>query len=152
MARSIDFYAHDPSVREVPGAGRVFELLKRAGIKVGLNTGFSRAITDVILGRLGWAHSHLVDATICSDEVKRGRPHPDMILALMNRFRMTEARRVAKVGDTPVDLEEGSRAGCGLIVGVTGGTHTRAQLELFPHTYLIETIAEFPPLLRLETA
>ena len=61
--------------------------MKDAGIKVALDTGFNRAITQVILDRLGWSDSPLIDATICSDEVARGRPHPDMILALMKQTR-----------------------------------------------------------------
>ena len=72
MARSIDFYRGDPSVHEVPGATRVFEALKRSGIRVALDTGFNRSITQVILDRLGWSESPLIDATICSDEVERG--------------------------------------------------------------------------------
>jgi phosphonatase-like hydrolase len=138
------FYRHDPSVHEVPGASRVFRILKGAGIRVALNTGFDRSITRVILDRLGWSSDLLVDATICSDEVARGRPYPDMIVELMRRLQVAEARRVAKVGDTPADLEEGYNAGCGLIVGVTGGTHTREQLRRHPHTHLVETIAELP--------
>ncbi len=124
VARSIAFYTRDASVREVPGAARVFEILKGAGIRVALNTGFDRRITDVVLNRLNWKNSPWVDATISSDEVERGRPHPDMIHALMARLGVVDARRVAKVGDTPADLLEGSQAGCGLVVGVTGGTHS----------------------------
>jgi phosphonatase-like hydrolase len=147
VARSVRFYESDPSVAEVCGATRVFEATKRAGIRVALNTGFSRAITDVILYRLGWRNSDLIDAVISSDEVAHGRPHPDMIHALMKRLGVAAAARVAKVGDTPADLEEGHNAGCGMVVGVAGGTHSRAQLELYPHTHLIETIADFPALL-----
>jgi phosphonatase-like hydrolase len=152
VARSIAFYQHDPSVHEIAGATSVFETLHRAGILVALNTGFDRSITQVILDRLGWSKSRSIDATICSDEVPRGRPHPDMISALMKRFGIVDPRRVAKVGDTPVDLLEGKNAGCGLIVGVTQGTHTRQQLEPFPHTSLIDTIAAFPGLIGLERA
>jgi len=146
VARAIEFYEHDPSVHEVAGASRVFERLKNGGIKVALNTGFDRSITTVILDRLGWSGSRLIDATICSDEVPRGRPHPDMIRALMARLGVGDPGRVTKVGDTPADLQEGHNAGCGLIVGVTGGTHTRQQLESHPHTCLIETIALLPGL------
>jgi phosphonatase-like hydrolase len=149
VARSIAFYRDDPSVREVPGAGRVFQILQRAGIRVALDTGFSRSIACVILDRLGWAQSGLIDATICSDEVARGRPHPDMINALMKRLQVTDPRRVAKVGDTPADLEEGTRAECGLVIGVTRGTHARAELAHHAHTFLIETVADLPALLGL---
>jgi phosphonatase-like hydrolase len=149
VSRSIAFYRDDPSVYEVPGAARVFEVLKRSGVRIALNTGFNRSIARVVLERLGWSQSTTIDATICSDEVRRGRPHPDMIQTLMARFGVGDAKRVAKVGDTPVDLLEGENAGCGLVVGVTGGTHSRRELEPYPHTNLIDTIADFPGLLGL---
>jgi len=149
VARSIAFYQDDPSVHEVAGAAQVFQELKRAGVRIALNTGFNRPITRVILDRLGWSQSSLIDATICSDEVPRGRPHPDMIRELMRRLQVADPRVVAKVGDTPADLEEGQNAGCGLIIGVTRGTHTREELAGYPHTHLVETVAEVPALLGL---
>jgi phosphoglycolate phosphatase-like HAD superfamily hydrolase len=99
---------------------------------------------------VGWSRNVLIDATISSDEVARGRPYPDMIQDLMNRLGVEDPQRVAKVGDTPADLEEGRNAGCGLVIGVTAGTHSREQLERYPHTHLIETIAELPALLGLQ--
>jgi phosphonatase-like hydrolase len=149
VARSIAFYRDDPSVHEVPGATQVFQALRRAGVLIALDTGFSRPITQVILDRLGWSGNNLIDATICSDEVPRGRPHPDMIHELMRRLNIQDPQRVAKVGDTPADLEEGHNARCGLIVGVTRGTHTREELAPHPHTQLVETVAEVPGVLGL---
>jgi phosphonatase-like hydrolase len=147
LGRSIAFYGSDPSVHEVTGASAVFDRIRSEGIRVALNTGFHRAIVDVILDRLDWRRR--IDASIASDEADRGRPHPDMIRALMQHLGVTNPSRVAKVGDTPADLEEGRNAGCGLIVGVTSGTHTREQLEICPHTHLIDDIREFPELLGL---
>jgi phosphonatase-like hydrolase len=147
VARMIRFYQADPSVHEVAGAGRAFAALKRAGIKVALDTGFSRDVTRVVLDRLGWSAGGLIDATVTSDEVPRGRPHPDMVFHLMSRLGIRDPKRVAKVGDTPADLEEGANAGCGLVVGVTRGTHTREQLAPFPHTHLIDSVADLPALL-----
>lgn len=145
VRRSTEFYASDPSVCEVAGAAELFDQLRSEGMRVALNTGFNRAITDVILGRLGWRER--IDASIASDEVARGRPHPDMIRELMRRFDVPNPSQVAKVGDTPADLEEGRNAGCGLVVGVTSGTHTRAELEALPHTHLIEDIRQLPGIL-----
>jgi phosphonatase-like hydrolase len=147
VSRSIRFYATDPSVREVAGAEQTFRALKETGIKVALNTGFSRAITRTILDRLSWTESPLIDAVISSDEVPRGRPHPDMIQALMQRLGIDDPARIAKVGDAPADLQEGKNAGCGLVVGVTEGTHTREQLQDYPHTHLIGSVRELPELL-----
>jgi phosphonatase-like hydrolase len=151
-ARSIRFYAHDPSVCEVEGARRVFDLLRRAGIRVALNTGFNRAITQAILDRLGWMREGEVDACICSDEVPRGRPHPDMLQALMARFSIRDPLRVAKVGDTPADLLEGKNAGCGRIIGVTSGTHSRRELESYPHTHLVDSVRDVPRVIELDMA
>jgi phosphonatase-like hydrolase len=147
VARSIRFYQTDASVREVFGSEQTFRALQKAGIKVALNTGFNRAITQTILDRLGWSTSPLIDDTICSDEVPRGRPHPDMIQELIRRFAIDDPAKVAKVGDTPADLHEGQNAGCGLIVGVTEGTHTREQLQAHPHTHLISSVRELPSVL-----
>jgi phosphonatase-like hydrolase len=124
--------------------------LRRAGIKVALDTGFSRAITDVIVQRLGWVRDRLIDASVTSDEVERGRPHADMILRAMQLTGITAANRVAKVGDTPSDLQEGMAAGCAMVIGVTSGSHTREQLEPCPHTHLIESVSALPALLQLE--
>ncbi len=149
VARSIEYYQHGPGAHEVNGATLVFQMLKRAGIRIALNTGFSRAITQVILERVGWSDTPLIDASVCSDEVARGRPYPDMICELMLRCGVTDPLRVAKVGDTPADLQEGRNAGCGLVVGVTGGTHTRRELEPYPHTHLVDTVRDVPGLLGL---
>lgn len=147
--RMILFYRIDPSVHEIAGASETFRRLRAAGIRVGLDTGFTRDIVDVVLARLGWNDKQLVDVTVTSDEVQRGRPHPDLLLEAMHLLNLTDPRRVAKVGDTPSDLEEGTNAGCGLVVGVTGGSHTAEQLKPFPHTHLIGTVAELPGLLGL---
>ena len=74
-----------------------------------------------------------------------------MIHHLMKQCGVSDAARVAKVGDTPADLTQGHNAGCGLVVGVTRGTHTREELAHHPHTHLIEMVADLPALLGLST-
>src|SRR5262244_1952523 len=146
VERMIEFYRADPEVGETPGASETFRRLRQAGVKVALNTGFSRDIAQTLIDRLNWERDELIDASVTSDEVERGRPHPDMIQLLMLKLGVTDPRRVAKVGDTPADLLEGKNAGCGLIVGVTQGSCARELLERFPHDYLIGSVAEFPEL------
>jgi phosphonatase-like hydrolase len=145
--RMRNYYAADPAVREIPGAAAVFAALRRAGIKVALNTGFFRPIADVLLTRLGWCAPAVIDADVTSDEVPRGRPHPDMIRHLMTRLGIADARRVAKVGDTKADLEEGTNAGCALVIGVITGSFTREQLQACPHTHIVESVVDVPALL-----
>ena len=147
VARMKRFYTTDPAVYPVAGAVDCFVSLRKAGIRIALDTGFSRDITALILDRLGWRDGEAIDASICSDEVAQGRPAPDMIRSLMGRLGVTDVRRVTKVGDTPADLHEGTNTGCGLVIGVTGGTHTPEQMLPHPHTHLIRTVGELPELL-----
>jgi phosphonatase-like hydrolase len=144
VARMVEYYRSDPAVGEMPGAAEVFAQLRRAGVQVAINSGFGRVILDALLARLGWQGKVL---SVASDEVARGRPHPDMIRHLMAQARVPSAACVAKVGDTPVDLEEGTNAGCGLVIGVTWGTHTREQLARYPHTHLVDAMAALPALI-----
>ena len=98
----------------------------------------------MLLNRLGWHTPGVIDASITSDEAPHGRPHPDMIQTLMKRAGVANTRAVAKVGDTSVDLQEGTNAGCGLVIGVTSGAFTGEELLAFPHTHIIATVAEVP--------
>jgi len=145
-AQMIDYYAHNPAVREIPGASQAIAELRAAGMKVALNSGFGRSIVEVLMKRLGW--NAIVDATICSDEVANGRPHPDMIQVLMKRFAIQDPKQVAKVGDTWSDLEEGVNAGCGLNLGVVTGVFTREELVQRPHTRILDSVIEVPALIR----
>jgi phosphoglycolate phosphatase-like HAD superfamily hydrolase len=70
-----------------------------------------------------------------------------MILHLMRQLGIKDAARVAKIGDTEVDLEEGTNAGCSMVIGVTTGSCTRAQLESKPHTHILNSVADLPALL-----
>ena len=141
------FYETHPGVREIEGASKAFEILKKAGVLVALDTGFGRSTADTIINRLGWVNDGLIDATVTSDEVENGRPFPDMIQRLMALTGIETTDHVAKVGDTPSDLLEGERAGCPLNIGVTYGSHTATELETYPHTHLVNDILDIPELL-----
>ena len=145
--RMIRHYETDPEVRPIAGALDVFHSLNRHGVKVALDTGFSRTIVDTILQRFGWDKLDCIQATVASDEVAAGRPHADLIIRAMELTGVAESGKVAKVGDTPSDLYEGKAAGCSLVIGVTEGSHTREELAVHPHTHLIGTVAELPELL-----
>lgn len=147
VARMQEYYRSSPEVSEMPGAEQVFSQLRAAGIKVALDTGFSRPIVDVLLGRLGWSVPETLDAVIASDEVAQGRPHPDMIRELMRRLGVEDPAGVAKIGDTEVDLREGWNAECGLVVGVGSGSHTLEELAAHPHTHLLPSVAQLPEIL-----
>jgi phosphonoacetaldehyde hydrolase len=57
------------------------------------------------------AQDYAPDCAITPDDVGAGRPHPWMIFANAIRLRVEPLEAIVKVGDTPVDIEEGLRAG-----------------------------------------
>ena len=141
----LDFYRTNPSVKEIDGISELFQRLQDSGVLVGLDTGFDRETTDVVLSRMPW--NGLYQASAASDEVERGRPNPDLLYRIMNQVGVKEVAEVAKIGDTPSDLGEGTSAGAKYVVGVTYGSHRRDQLEDLPHTHLVDTVAELYPIL-----
>jgi phosphonatase-like hydrolase len=124
-----------------------FSILKANGIKIALNTGFTRIITNVILKKLGWNENALIDAVVCSDEVLEGRPHPYMIRKIMDQVGVTDSANVVKVGDTSVDVLEGQFAGCGLVVALTTGAYTKDQLVDYQPDHIIDSMQELPALI-----
>jgi len=146
LERVIDRYRHADGVREMEGAAAVFVALHRQGVKVALDTGFSRPILHVLLERLGWTTPDVIDCSVTSDEVAHGRPAPDLIRRAMQMTAVVDPRAVVKVGDTPADIESGRAAACGCVVGVTYGTHSRAELERHRPDVVIDRLSSLVPL------
>ncbi|UCJ07694.1 HAD hydrolase-like protein [Chitinophaga pendula] len=138
----ITHYKTNENVREKSGTSDVFRALKQKGIKIALDTGFDRAITEVILQRVGWTEQGLVDIVVTSDEVPHGRPYPYMIYRAMEQLGIRSIQDVMKIGDTISDLEEGTNAGCKYVIGVTTGAYSRPELEKGPHTHLVAHLNE----------
>ncbi len=141
------WYENDPELTPLPEVEAVFLLLKQCGIKIALNTGFTRAVTNAILQRLQWNVPETIDMVVCSDEVPEGRPQPFMIETIMKQLGISDSKAVVKVGDTKVDVEEGRNAACGLVVSVTTGAYSRSELELCKPDYIIDSMAGLPALL-----
>jgi len=132
------------------GAYEVFNRLREQAVNIALNTGYNRTTTRLLLEKLGWREGREFDLLVTADDVARGRPAPDMILRAMERTGLADARQVAKIGDSIIDIKEGKAAGCGLTLGVTTGAHTTAQLQSAEPDFVIDSLSEIveQPLLR----
>lgn len=136
----ISFYSTSDDIYPLPNVEATFVELRAQGIKIALNTGFSRDIADVIIGRLGWENK--IDLLVASDEVPRGRPFPDMIEKIKSALGIQPGDDVAKVGDTEVDINEGINANCKFVIGVTTGAFTREALLPYHPTHIVDDIAD----------
>lgn len=153
----LESYYQVHAMLPAPGAEDTFRWLRSQGIRIGLNTGFYREVTDILLHSLGWDHgldaqrigdgTGLIDVSVTSDEVPAGRPAPDMIFRAMHLLGLHDPQRVVVLGDTPSDLQAGRAAGCRLTLGVCNGSHTREQLAAWPNDGLLEDLHALRPLL-----
>jgi phosphonatase-like hydrolase len=121
--------------------------LRRTGVRVALGSALPAGVVAIICAQLGWTIAGPFDAIIACDEVSRPRPYPDMIDALRHRLGDIPAASVAKVGCSPLDLQEGTMAGCGLVVAVASNPHARERLMQHPHDAMLGSVGELPALL-----
>jgi len=126
------------AVAEIPGARDVFRELRAAGVPVCLSTGFAPSTRDALLDALGWRSE--IDLALSPADVGRGRPAPDMVLGAMERLGVEDPAAVAVAGDTVSDLQAGTAAQAGAVIGVLSGAHDRSTLQAAPHTAIIDDI------------
>ncbi len=142
-------YDNQP-VKPMQGAEAMFAQLKAHDIRIALNTGYNRATAEKIIQQLDWYEQKTFDVLVTADQVKRGRPHPDMILLAMERVGVDNPQQVIKVGDTGIDIAEGKEAGCGLTVGVTTGAQTLDQISLAEPDHVIDHLHGLGNIMGLE--
>jgi phosphonoacetaldehyde hydrolase len=94
----------------IDGVAETVARLRKRGIKIGSTTGYTRAMLEMVLPAAA-AQGYQPDCAITPDDVGAGRPHPWMIFANAIRMQVEPLEAIVKIGDTPVDIEEGLRAG-----------------------------------------
>ncbi|GAA1958010.1 phosphonatase-like hydrolase [Agromyces allii] len=134
-------------VAEVDGAAEVIRELRAAGASVAFTTGFAPTTRDALIEALGW--HDLAELALSPVDAGRGRPYPDLPLTALLRSGTTSVASMIVVGDTRSDIEAGTRAGAGLVVGVLTGAHDRAALLDAGAHAVIDGIRDLPVLLGL---
>ncbi len=102
----------------LPGIADVTQAMQKLDIKLGVTTGFTRSMVDVLLidARKQGFHP---DVNVAGDEVLQGaRPRPHMVYKNLDLLDITTIQSVVKVDDTVSGVGEGLNAGC-WAVGVT---------------------------------
>lgn len=150
------YHTHDLTPTE--GCLELFAYCHENSIQIALTTGFYRKVCDIILQKLGWLQgldaqrvgtaSSVIQASITSDEVEKGRPAPLMIQKAMRLLGVTDPQAVINVGDTPSDIQSGLAADCHLSVAVSNGTHPAELLTPHNPSLLIGSLRELIPLVR----
>jgi ribonuclease HI len=100
--------------------------LKAAGVKIAIATTDMQNGVDMLVKKLGIAH--LVDFVITGDKTPCHKPAPDMVVLACQALGI-QASQAVMVGDAPVDMLMGQKAGIGANVAVLTGLTSRELLE-----------------------
>lgn len=102
----------------IPGVVDAVRRFRARGLKVGSTTGYTREMLDLLLEKSEQA-GYEPDCSLAPSDVGAGRPFPFMIYQIAAKLQVYPLAAIAKVGDTPADIEEGLNAGTWSI-GVAG--------------------------------
>jgi HAD superfamily hydrolase (TIGR01509 family) len=94
----------------LPGARELLDEVRSAGIPHALVTSSERPIMDAVLLRLGVTF----DATVCADDVSRGKPDPEPYLRAAALLQ-ADPRSCVALEDSPNGVASAEAAGCALI-------------------------------------
>ncbi len=134
----------------IDGVVPMIQALRARGIAIGSTTGYMRAAADICLAEAA-RQGYVPDACVTSDEVPAGRPAPWMVFRNLELLRRFPPAAAIKVGDTPVDIEEGLNAGA-WSVGVAASSNdvglSAAELGALPERERQQRVAHASHLLR----
>jgi phosphoglycolate phosphatase-like HAD superfamily hydrolase len=107
-----------PAVQAFPGVRALFEYLKAQGCRIALGTDCRKDELDHYIDRANIRD--LIDAIACGDDVKHGKPHPDIFELARRRLKMRAREAIVCVGDTPCDATAARAVGMRAIGVLTG--------------------------------
>ena len=147
----------------IPGVTAAVDRARRRGLKIGSTTGYTRAMLDLLVEN-GAKAGYRPDCNVSPEDVESARPAPFMVYENAVRLQVFPLAAVAKIGDTPADIQEGLNAGAWSIgVAATGNgigisqqefqalpsseqrsrvAAARAELEQAGAHYVIDTLAD----------
>ncbi len=114
-----------PVIRPIEGAAEALAVAARQGVPLGIATGRRTDTAVAMLERCALAH-HFV-AVLGTDRVERPKPHPDVLLRLLEGMGGIRAARTLVVGDSTHDVAMARAAGAAACA-VTWGAQARVRL------------------------
>lgn len=112
----------------IPGALEVIDRLRQRGIRIGTNTGYNRAMTD-INERDAKAQGFVPDASVCASEVPAGRPYPFMCLHSAMALEVETVAACVAVDDTVPGIHAGLNAGMWTVGLTVSGNEVGLTLD-----------------------
>ncbi len=124
------------NIRILPGARALLKYLKKRGVRMAIASNRPSRFCRLILKTLGI--DQYFDYVICGDGVRRPKPHPDMVKAILKRAGVRPSEAIY-VGDMSVDIQAGKRARV-MTVGIPTGSCTRAEILAEKPTLMVREL------------
>ena len=93
----------------IPNVKKIFNILRRNNIKIGATTGYPKSIVKIIKPFLK-KNEILPSQVISVDDVRKGRPYPDMCLKNFSKLRLKNPKSCLKIDDSLSGIYEGKNA------------------------------------------
>ncbi len=112
-----------------PFTAKVLTEIKSKGIKISVATGNNNKIMNFILKK--YDLNKFLDYHICAEEVKKGKPNPEMLLKVLKFFKVKK-KDLIYIGDSPHDVKMARNAGVKIGVVLTGVLDRKSAEKLKP--------------------
>jgi len=119
--------------RFLPGAKEVLRYLKNRGYQLAVASNRPKDFTQIVIRKLKL--KHFFDYVLCGNELKRAKPHPDILLKIIRKLAIKK-KEALYVGDMTIDVNTGKNAGIRTIAVTTGSSSRRELAKLKPFILL----------------
>lgn len=122
-----------------PGLARFLQEMKQRGIKMGIATSNARTLLDAVAQAHGLYD--YMDAVLTANEVKRGKPAPDVFLAVADRLQLAPADCLV-FEDIPQGIRAGLAAGMSVCAVSDEYSHAQDEKKRELANYYIDSYAQ----------
>lgn len=105
-----------------PKVKNILSYLKNKGYKLAVASNRPTRFSWILIRHLKL--KRYFDYVLCADKLKEGKPHPEILHKIMDRFKL-KSTQTLYVGDMHIDARAGRRAKVKTIVVTTGSSHER---------------------------
>jgi len=128
-----------------PGVHRLLADFKAQGYKLAVASNRPTMFSLLLINHLKL--NRYFDYILCADKLKAGKPHPEILRRIMDRFSLKPSETLY-VGDMIIDAQAGRRARVRTAVVTTGSSSVR-EIRLEKPWKIIKRIKDLPKLLLL---
>jgi len=127
----------------IPHAKKVLLYLHKKGYILAVASNRPTKFSLILLNSLNI--KRYFQYVLCADRLKNAKPHPEIILKIMDRFKVP-ADRAVYVGDMAIDVQAGKYAGVKTVV-VFGGSSSKKEIRKQRPTCILKNISSLKDIL-----